>query len=297
LCSLISETVSQCGTIWERCHTQEEVRRLKDTQLEALMLQYSEVDQKSCGVVTEYLDSGRQEANRQGMRCSDGQSLAAQRRFGGCSHDISDEAYSKMEGEYEGDEQEQEQEQEQEEQGKEEKEKDMEDMGKVLCDTLLNIGKTCMKELQVCFRRDDVVRTTTNHLESMKGFLINIAGKKVHPGALDSCNAAEQIDFGPEEEVNEEEDYGYDYSEEEDEEEASEAREEAKAMIEAKLSEERQEQQGDEPSYQKEAKKPEAVTKIPPQARNSKSVSEGTNMRPGLHLSLLCLMVVGWVRQ
>ena len=68
-------------------------------------------------------------------------------------------------------------------------------------------------------------------------------------------------------------------------------------MIEAKLSEERQEQQGDEPSYQKEAKKPEAVTKIPPQARNSKSVSEGTNMRPGLLLSLLCLMLGIWVRQ
>ena len=119
---------------------------------------------------------------------------------------------------------------------------------------------------------------------------------QVHPGALDSCNAAEQIDFGPEDEVKEE-DYGYDYSEEEDEGEASEAREEAKAMIEAKLSEERQEQQGDEPSYQKEAKKPEPVTKIPPQARNSKSVSEGTNLKPGLLLSLLCLMVVGWVRQ
>ena len=115
---------------------------------------------------------------------------------------------------------------------------------------------------------------------------------QVNPGALDSCDSAEQIDFGPEVE-EQEEDYGYDYSEEEDEEEASEAREEAKAMIEAKLSEERQEQQGDEPSDQKEAKKPEPATKIPPQARNSKSGSEGTNMRPSILIALLCLLVVG----
>merc|ERR1711994_1175375 len=75
LCQLISETVGRCGEIWERCHSEEEVRRLKDTQLEALMLQHNEVSQDNCKVVVEYLASGRQEANRKGMRCSDGQSL------------------------------------------------------------------------------------------------------------------------------------------------------------------------------------------------------------------------------
>merc|ERR1712203_1188397 len=102
---------------------------------------------------------------------------------------------------------------------------------KVLCNTLGNIGKTCMKELQTCFRRDDVVRTTTNHLESMKTFLIGIAGDKVAPDGLDSCDAVSDIDFGPEDEdEDEDEDYAYD-DYDESEEVSSDTKEEIKAVI------------------------------------------------------------------
>merc|ERR1711887_519284 len=106
----------------------------------------------------------------------------------------------------------------------------MAETAEVLCDTLGNIGKTCMKELQACFRRDDVVRTTTNHLESMRSFLIGIAGDKVAPDGLDSCDAAADIDFGPEES---------------EEEVSSVAKEEIKAVIQKTLSEEKREQQQD----------------------------------------------------
>jgi len=242
LCELISETVGECGQIWDRCHSPDEVRRLKDTQLEALMLQHSEVSQDKCKVVVEYLASGRQEANRKGMRCSDGQSLAAQRKFGSCSHDIADQTYNKLGEEDYADEQE-----EGETRTEEENLKEMAETAEVLCDTLGNIGKTCMQELQACFRREDVVRTTTNHLESMKTFLIGIAGDKVAPDALDSCNAAADIDFGPEEEEGDgEEDYDYkDY--EESEEVSSVVKEEIKAVIQKTLSDEKKEQQQDEP--------------------------------------------------
>jgi len=242
LCELISETVGECGQIWDRCHSPDEVRRLKDTQLEALMLQHSEVSQDKCKVVVEYLASGRQEANRKGMRCSDGQSLAAQRKFGSCSHDIADQTYTKLGEEDYADEQE-----EGAARTEEENLKEMAETAEVLCDTLGNIGKTCMKELQACFRREDVVRTTTNHLESMKTFLIGIAGDKVAPDALDSCNAAADIDFGPEEEEGDgEEDYDYkDY--EESEEVSSVVKEEIKAVIQKTLSDEKKEQQQDEP--------------------------------------------------
>jgi len=243
LCNLISKTVDECGQIWERCHSPDEVRRLKDTQLEALMLQHSEVSQDKCQVVVDYLASGRQEANRKGMRCSDGQSLAAQRKFGSCSHDIADETYTKLgEEDYAA-------EGEEEEEGVTgNTEEDMAETAKILCDTLGNIGKTCMKELQACFRREDVVRTTTNHLESMKSFLIGIAGDKVAPDALNSCDAAADIDFGPEEEEEDVED-DYDYMEygDESEEVSRVAQEEIKAVIQKTLSEEKREQQQDEP--------------------------------------------------
>merc|ERR1712241_29312 len=107
-----------------------------DTQLEALMLQHNEVNQDKCQVVVDYLASGRQEANRKGMRCSDGQSLAAQRKFGSCSHDIADQTYTKLGEEDYADEQ---------EEGAARTEEEMAEMAEVLCDTLGNIGKTCMK--------------------------------------------------------------------------------------------------------------------------------------------------------
>jgi len=248
LCELISETVGECGQIWERCHSPDEVRRLKDTQLEALMLQHSEVNQEKCQVVVDYLASGRQEANRKGMRCSDGQSLAAQRKFGSCSHVIADETYTKLGEEEYAD--------EQEEGGASGTEEEKAETAKVLCDTLANIGKTCMKELQACFRRDDVERTTTNHLESMKTFLIGIAGDKVAPDGLDSCDAAADIDFGPEEEEGEDGEEDYDYKDyDESEEVSSVAKEEIKAVIQKTLSEEKHEQQQDEPKKSPPPKK------------------------------------------
>ena len=150
---------------------------------------------------------------------------------------------------------------------------------KVLCDTLGNIGKTCMKELQACFRRDDVVRTTTNHLESMRSFLIGIAGDKVAPNGLDSCDAASDIDFGPEDEDEDrEEDYAYD-DYDESEEVSSDTKEEIKAVIQKTLSEEKREQQQDEP------KKPPPPKKLV--VKNSASWSEKNTSSLGLLLAVI----------
>lgn len=287
LCNLITSTVTECGTKWERCHTNEEVRRLQDTQLEALMLQYSEVTLADCSVVDEYLSSGRQEANSKGKRCSDGQSLAAQRRFGDCSHGISDDTYNKMgqDEEYYGDEEGEEEEEEEEELTDEEKEKAHEETRKMLCDTLVTIGQTCMKELQTCFRREDVVRTTTSHLESMKGFLVSIAGNKVRPGSLDSCDATTGLDFGPEdnsvEEMEEGEEYGS-YEIFENEQMTTEERAENQAVIEKALNEPRNEL-SDEPQKElppKELTEPKKlVVNIPDSSGQSVTV----------HSALVCL--------
>ena len=153
------------------------------------------------------------------------------------------------------------------EETEQEREEKREEVAGILCDTLGNIGKTCMKELQKCFRREDVVRTTTDHLKSMKGFLINIAENKVVPGALDLCDPVTGIDFGPEEE---EEDYMYqeDY---ESEEVTSEAKEEIRAAIMEKLSEVKKEQQQDQPKDDVEVK---AAPKKPnPKLLSSAAVS------------------------
>ena len=208
------------------------------------------------------------------MRCSDGQSLAAQRKFATCSHNIADQTYTKLGEEDYADEQ-----QDEEPENEVDKAKAMEETATVLCDTLGNIGKTCMKELQACFRRDDVVRTTTNHLESMRSFLIGIAGDKVAPDGLDSCDAASDIDFGPEDEEGDgEEDYAYD-DYDESEEVSSDTKEEIKAVIQKTLSEEKREQQQDEP------KKPPPPKKLV--VKNSASWSEKNTSSLGLLLAVI----------
>jgi len=265
LCNLITSTVTECGTKWERCHTNEEVRSLQDTQLEALMFQYSEVSLADCSVVNAYLSSGRQEANSKGKRCSDGQALAAQRRFGDCSHKISDDTYNNLgpDEEYYGEEEgEEEEEREGNELTGEEKEKVYEETRQMLCDTLVTIGETCMKELQTCFRREDVERTTTSHLESMKGFLISIAGSKARPDSLDSCDAASGLDFGPEdatEEEFEEDEDNFSYEIIEDKELSAAEMEENKAVIEKALNKPRNEL-SDEP--QKDTSEEEQKTVV-----------------------------------
>merc|ERR1712055_407993 len=204
----------------------------------------------------------------------DGQSLAAQRKFATCSHELADQTYTKLGEEDYADEQE-----DDEPENEVDKAKAMEETATVLCDTLGNIGKTCMKELQACFRRDDVVRTTTNHLESMRSFLIGIAGDKVAPDGLDSCDAASDIDFGPEDEEGDgEEDYAYD-DYDESEEVSSDTKEEIKAVIQKTLSEEKREQQQDEP------KKPPPPKKLV--VKNSASWSEKNTCSLGLLLAVI----------
>merc|ERR1711890_224106 len=103
----------------------------------------------------------------------------------------------------------------------------------------------------------DVVRTTTSHLESMKGFLISIAGNKAKPDSLDSCEAAAGLDFGPEDSLEEDigEEQEHDSYEIIEEKELSQAeREENKAVIEKALNNPRNEL-SDEP--QKELPKEE----------------------------------------
>ena len=208
------------------------------------------------------------------MRCSDGQSLAAQRKFATCSHELADQTYTKL-----GEEDYAEEQEDDEPENEVDKAKAMEETATVLCDTLGNIGKTCMKELQACFRRDDVVRTTTNHLESMRSFLIGIAGDKVAPDGLDSCDAASDIDFGPEDEdEDEDEDYAYD-DYDESEEVSSDTKEEIKAVIQKTLSEEKREQQQDEP------KKPPPPKKLV--VKNSASWSEKNTSSLGLLLAVI----------
>merc|ERR1712226_343952 len=169
------------------------------------------------------------------------------------------------------------------------KEKVHEEMRKMLCDTLVTIGKTCMKELQTCFRREDVVRTTTSHLESMKGFLVSIAGNKVRPGSLDSCDATTGLDFGPEdnsvEDLEEGEEYGS-YEGFENEMMTQEERAENQAVIEKALNKPRNEL-SDEP--QKDLP-PKELTDVP--KKLVINIGDSSGQSPIVHSPLVWVISV-----
>ena len=54
-CHLVKSVVENCGELWERCHTNKEVRRMRDLHIEDLVRQYrSEEGLEGCQIVQEY---------------------------------------------------------------------------------------------------------------------------------------------------------------------------------------------------------------------------------------------------
>merc|ERR1712130_108441 len=68
-----------------------------------------------------------------------------------------------------------------------------EEVRSVLCSTLNRIGSVCPRELEECFSREDLARTTKNHLKEMRKFLLSFAQGKISEDALNGCGA-EQIE-------------------------------------------------------------------------------------------------------
>eukprot|EP00092_Neocalanus_flemingeri_P023742 GFUD01025754.1.p1 GENE.GFUD01025754.1~~GFUD01025754.1.p1 ORF type:complete len:323 (-),score=100.79 GFUD01025754.1:35-1003(-) len=168
-CVLISKTVSECGAAWEKCHTKPEVQRLLDMHLESLLAQHSSISLSSCGLVSEYLQSGRREENReQETRCSDRRSVQGQQGFQTCSHSESTLAYENI--------------------------LEIEDSVKIqniLCETLGRIGSVCSRELEECFSSEDLLRMTKSHLTEMEKFLVSFAAGKIGDDDLTGCGLVE----------------------------------------------------------------------------------------------------------
>ena len=53
----------ECGELWKRCHSEEEVRNIQDTHIQARIGQFRDnnegIDVFKCPVVSEYVNSGR----------------------------------------------------------------------------------------------------------------------------------------------------------------------------------------------------------------------------------------------
>jgi len=97
-CKLLSDTV-ECGELWKRCHSDEEVRNIQDTHIQARIGQFRDnnegIDVFKCPVVEEYVNSGRMDRVDQSTEgaCSVAEVSEVQSGFQQCSHNISTKLY------------------------------------------------------------------------------------------------------------------------------------------------------------------------------------------------------------
>jgi len=176
-CLLVAQ-VLDCGSTWKECHSGEEVQRLKDMQLEALMVEHREV--QLCPQVVDYLASGRGKRRREG-KCNDGQLASLQRHSQACSQTATTRANTALNNLKEGE----------EEVGKE--------VHAILCSALSRIRTHCLRKLSRCFNQRDVGRMVEGQVDEMRTYLARLAGNRLGSEQLDACD----LNIGHQEEIEE----------------------------------------------------------------------------------------------
>ena len=160
-----------------------QVQRLKDMQLEALMVEHREV--QLCPQVVDYLASGRGKRRREG-KCNDGQLASLQRHsqvVGDCKMNLNDtyslqacsqtattRANTALNNLKEGE----------EEVGKE--------VHAILCSALSRIRTHCLRKLSRCFNQRDVGRMVEGQVDEMRTYLARLAGNRLGSEQLDACD-------------------------------------------------------------------------------------------------------------
>ena len=55
LCEMVNSVVEQCGELWQRCYTNQEVGRIRDLHIEDMVMQYGvEGELDSCDFIKKY---------------------------------------------------------------------------------------------------------------------------------------------------------------------------------------------------------------------------------------------------
>merc|ERR1719206_151039 len=93
-CKLVDKLVNVCGDEWLECHGEEEVRRMKEMQLESFLIKNREalpVDIEKCSTVQLY--RSEQLLFEDPPSCTDNQAVRSQEVFQTCTHSITNSAY------------------------------------------------------------------------------------------------------------------------------------------------------------------------------------------------------------
>jgi len=209
-CKLLSDTV-ECGELWKRCHSDEEVRNIQDTHIQARIGQFRDnsegIDVLKCPVVEEYLNSGRQDRVDESTEgaCSVAEVSEVQTEFQECSHNISTKLYDDIqrleEGRFSRDTNDLAEELIREDSGDDSLDP-LKDIKPRCCTALGSIAKECIESFNKCFSREDAEQIKRQHIQQMQQYYEKIY--KYNIGDLSDCP---QLKFLNEEIVYDEEEY------------------------------------------------------------------------------------------
>lgn len=169
-CTLFETFIEECGQTWSQCHSEEDIRKMKDMQIQALLGQYVDsglVQLDDCPIVNQYWES-EDNYEGSGAGCSDKAYIQTQTKFQACSHTVSKDVYQQFQGV-----------------------EDLEVVGKSICDAIYNISTTCPTLLKTCFGPMDVKQMVKVHLKEIKSYLINLSNLQISVDSLNNCTIPE----------------------------------------------------------------------------------------------------------
>merc|ERR1719402_1309561 len=167
-CSLFHAIITGCGEFLTKCHTEEEVREMKDKYIIVLVGQYDQqegFDANQCAIVREYRDSDRvkMETADEHVDCNDRKQARVRSDVQTCNTKYVTEAHEKLQ--------------------------DVSDANVIrftLCQAFTFIATTCSDQLKECATSEDFLYERDNNLESMKQFLLKLK-EEVGNDVLNNC--------------------------------------------------------------------------------------------------------------
>jgi len=173
-CSLFENIINECSKILELCHSPDDIGKMKEMQLEALIGQYldkGDVNLDDCEILNQYWENQDPDDETTDETCSDRMYIQTQTKFQTCSHEISTYVYQTF---YEV--------------------TDPAVISKSVCEALTNISTSCPDILKECFPADDITQMLAMHLKEIKGYLIKLSNTDVDESSLDaSCSVISDL--------------------------------------------------------------------------------------------------------
>jgi len=151
-CKLVDKLVNVCGDEWLECHGEEEVRRMKEMQLESFLIKNREalpVDIEKCSTVQMY--RSEQLLFEDPPSCTE--------VFQNCTHSITTSVNNKLQTLHSA-----------------------KSISSIICQALNSISSECVKHLEKCLDEEDVIIMSETHIEQLKTYFINLAENKAEEG-------------------------------------------------------------------------------------------------------------------